>query len=131
VSPALVNLSRIAPHSFRPVIQPGLPNIAPAQLWLVAISPKASEFPLFAHRAFEEAVKLGEPDLADDFLDGLRQAAEALQLAAFVPNLFGVAGQGDRLRDMLPAFPIGLLHFLELVFGRDLGRRLASDVARS
>ena len=30
----------------------GLPNIGPGQLWLVEISPKASEFPSFEHRAF-------------------------------------------------------------------------------
>jgi hypothetical protein len=79
---------------------------------------------------FEQAVKLGELDLADIFLDGLGQAGKALQLGNFFPNLLGVAGQGDRLKDALPAFPIGLLHFLELVFRRDFGWRLAGDVAR-
>ena len=75
-------------------------------------------------------MELGELDLADGFLDGLRQAGEALQLGDFLANLLGVPGQGDRLKDMLPAFAIGLLHFLKLVFGRDLGGRLAGDVAR-
>jgi len=40
---------------FRGQRQPGLPNIAPGQLWLVEISPRASEFPSFAHRAFVSA----------------------------------------------------------------------------
>jgi siroheme synthase len=35
--------------------RPGLPDIAPGQLWLVEISPKASELPSFEHRAFVSA----------------------------------------------------------------------------
>ena len=75
--------------------------------------------------AFEEAVEL---DLADGFLDGLRQAGKALQLGDFLAHLLGVAGQGDGFKDALPPFPIRLLHFLKLVFRGDFGGCLAGDI---
>jgi len=47
--------SKAATAGFCRQQRPGLPDIAPGQLWLVEISPEASELPSVAHRAFVSA----------------------------------------------------------------------------
>jgi siroheme synthase len=47
--------SEAATAGFRRQQRPGLPDIAPGQLWLVEVSPEASELPSLEHRAFVSA----------------------------------------------------------------------------
>lgn len=107
-----------AAAGFRRQRQPGLPNIAPAQLWLVAISPKASEFPLFVHRAFVSA----NVAIYDRVLGPL--AAAALRLGNYAEPVTSGGHIPDKahvqrcLRVAADGWSvIRLLHFLQLLFG--------------
>lgn len=52
---ATTQMSKAATAGFRRQQRPDLRNIAPGQLWLVEVSPEASELPPFEHRAFVSA----------------------------------------------------------------------------
>jgi siroheme synthase len=52
---ATTQMSKSATVGFRRQQRPDLRNIAPGQLWLVEVSPEASELPSFEHRVFVSA----------------------------------------------------------------------------